>query len=130
MSVDPSTSKTGFAAVHSISETMELGLFNPYVRGGNIVVNGIVASPHSEWILDNVVPSSLRGYLPHIYEAILTPIYYIYLAVGPAIAEWLAEDLGLSQENNGATGYLALVGLPVIVASLLLGSSRKLLRLL
>ena len=40
------------AEVVSIEWTSKQGLWNPYTIGGNIVVNGVVASSHSEWIFD------------------------------------------------------------------------------
>lgn len=127
--VPSATHKPTLVAVESINETLELGLFNPYVRGANIVVNNIVASPHSEWVLDGMFPAPVRGYLPHLYELIFTPLYAIYLIVGPVISQWLAEDLGLSQADSGK-GYAALVGtafgLPAVIVAALLVTHRKL----
>ncbi|BDA51063.1 probable Indian hedgehog protein at C-terminar half [Coccomyxa sp. Obi] len=44
--------------------------------GGHLVVDGVVASSHSDWVLDDVVPPSMVPYLPVIYQAIFWPIYW------------------------------------------------------
>lgn len=46
------------------------GLFNPYTLGGDIVVNGALASAHSSWFLDGVAPASMTRHLPAIYQVV------------------------------------------------------------
>lgn len=64
------------------------GLFNPYTLSGRIVVNGVVASAHSDWILDNLMPTSLVKYLPAIYQGLFFPgrVLYHILRLGPPVA--------------------------------------------
>ena len=81
-----------------------------------------VASPHSDWLLDGITPAALRKHLPAVYEALLAPVYWLYVLVGPAIGEWLAHGLGLAEagaaDSYGA-GYLTVLGstgMPVALA--------------
>ena len=78
------------------------------LQGADLVVDGVVASCHSEWFLDALVPASMVRYLPAIYEATLTPVYWLYRLVGAASARWLAEDVGLVQAVDAALRSTAL----------------------
>ncbi|KXZ41358.1 hypothetical protein GPECTOR_523g510 [Gonium pectorale] len=73
-------------------------------QGADIIVDGIVASPHSDWLLDAVAPAWMVPYLPYVYEAFLAPVYGLYCVVGPSTAEWLAHGLRLA-ENGSANEY-------------------------
>jgi hypothetical protein len=118
VSIDSSNARH-FTKVTSISTTNEMGLFNPYVRGGgHIVVDGVVASVHSSWILDRIsfIP---RSYLPFIYDAILLPVYGLYSLIGPEWSNWIACKLRV-HAGGDAEGhallfvYAASIGLPMI----------------
>ena len=53
------------AAVVAVELVERRGLFNPYVAGGGaIVVDGVLASCHSEWVLD--APLGALGAPPHV----------------------------------------------------------------
>lgn len=39
-------------------------------------MDGVLASSHSDWVLDDVVPPSTVPYLPAIYQTIFRPIYW------------------------------------------------------
>lgn len=65
------------------------GLYNPYTLSGKVVVNGAVASAHSEWILDDWSPKSLTQYLPAVYQVAFLPGRWLYHLVGPAAADAL-----------------------------------------
>lgn len=45
------------------------GVFNPYTLSGTIVVDDVVASAHSDWLLDDICPEKYVGSLPAIYQA-------------------------------------------------------------
>ncbi|KXZ42801.1 hypothetical protein GPECTOR_117g366 [Gonium pectorale] len=117
------------AVVSAVDVMLARGFFNPYIRGADLIVDGVVASPHSNWILDSIMPASMVKYLPAIYEAMLAPVYGIYLTVGPYTSEWLAHGLGLA-EGAAESGlvYLAVVAAasaPVVAALALGGAASK-----
>lgn len=61
--------------VEEISGVQKAGLWAPYTRQGTIVVNGVVASVHSEWILDDLLDVFGRAdLLPAIYQVLSLPI--------------------------------------------------------
>ena len=67
--------------VIAMEEVTGQGYFNPYTMGGNIVVDGIVASCHSSFILDNILDGmgiSITGG----YQAILAPLRLLYKVLG------------------------------------------------
>jgi len=63
------------------------GLYNPFTKHGNIVVDGILASSHSEWFLDDLA-TKFGGvsFLPSIYQVVMAPARFLYDLVGPEIA--------------------------------------------
>ena len=90
------------------------GLYNPFTKEGNIVVNGILASSHSEWFLDELA-SNIGGvsFLPSIYQAVLGPARWLYNLVGPEIArielEMYQEKLNsYTAENTAFAPFLDL----------------------
>jgi hypothetical protein len=80
-------------------------------QGADLVVDGMVASAHSNWMLDRITPAPLRWALPAVYEAILTPVYALYRLVGPRTAEWLAHGplnlVSSVRADSSAASYLA-----------------------
>ncbi|KXZ51396.1 hypothetical protein GPECTOR_12g358 [Gonium pectorale] len=129
LTADPSPT---FEAVESVEVLTSHGAFNPYVRGADLIVDGVVASPHSDWILDSVAPTWMVPYLPYIYEVLLAPVYGLYCIVGPATAEWLAHGLALAESGaspaSGHAGYwavLAGMAAPLGLTALLLGRNTE-----
>ena len=89
-----------------------------------------MASPHSDWLLDPITPARLRKHLPAVYEVMLAPVHWLYRAVGPANAEWLAHGLGLAEAAESSSlgaGYFVAVGsllAPLVGAAALARSQR------
>lgn len=55
--------------VSQVETVSKQGLWAPYTRQGTIVVNGVVASVHSEWILDGLLELVGRpDLLPVVYQ--------------------------------------------------------------
>jgi hypothetical protein len=55
--------------VMSVSSEAVQGLFNPFTPAGTLVVNGVVASVHSEWFLDRLMDRlGAEHLLPAVYQ--------------------------------------------------------------
>ena len=68
------------------------GAFNPMTASGTVVVDGIVASAHSDWFLDGVVSAEIQG---HVYQAILAPVRLAYDLIGPEWTQKITEEWGI-----------------------------------
>ncbi|KAL4438542.1 hypothetical protein ABPG77_000190 [Micractinium sp. CCAP 211/92] len=73
------------AEVTRVWLSTERGLFNPFVHGGTLLVDGVLASDQSEWLLDDVVPAAWRRHLPAVYEALLAAGRVAYRLLGPEL---------------------------------------------
>jgi MYXO-CTERM domain-containing protein len=67
---------------------------------GTIVVDGVVASAHSDWFLDGVVSADAQT---KVYQAILAPVRVAYRALGPARMETITEGWGVVDFVREAT---------------------------
>jgi len=100
--------------VYTVERVVLKGAFNPYTTSGNIIVDEVVASAHSEWFLDEAVPRSVTRYLPAIYQSILSLNRVLHTAFGPVAA----ETLGLANNGDGTAGDFWISYWPVVAASL------------
>lgn len=110
-----------------ISSVEAKGLYNPYTLSGTIVVNGVVASAHSNWILDDLVPLSWVRWLPAIYQGMFFPgrvLYHILCIGGPVALNAVVNllDVNNPQTNpekngNGPEFLLCIVFLSALLAS-------------
>ena len=55
--------------VISVALAQDQGLFNPYTLGGTIVVDGVLASAHSSWVLDGLF-TALGLDIPTAYQVV------------------------------------------------------------
>ena len=85
------------ATVTKASLKVNKGKYNPYTLGGNIVVNGVLSSAHSEFVLDDYMPAFMVKYLPAIYQAMFAPGRLLY-AIGGTQA---ADALGVNSPQTG-----------------------------
>ncbi|KXZ43667.1 hypothetical protein GPECTOR_83g279 [Gonium pectorale] len=113
------------------------GIFDPKVRGADIFVNGVLASPHPwDHVIGPVAPAWSVPFLPYVHEVFLTPAYGLYLAIGPAAMERVLQYLrfeALAEEHGYVLTYLAFFAVLVVVPSgvagtLLAGAVSKQLR--
>jgi len=81
--------QTRLSEVLERSVVAKNGLYNPYTLSGKIVVNGVVASAHSNWVLDDWTPSSMSQYLPAVYQLLFLPGRLLYQLVGTPAADLL-----------------------------------------
>ncbi|KAJ3191826.1 hypothetical protein HDU82_003394 [Entophlyctis luteolus] len=77
-----------------INRIHKSGLFNPYTLSGRIVVNSIVASSHSGFLLDSVFDwMGLDAYLPITYQTLFAPARLAYFLLGKTKADIIGRFL-------------------------------------
>ena len=86
------TAEGWLAQVLNSSLVPKLGLFNPYTLSGTLVVNGMVVSAHSSWLLDDWVPPRLTEYLPFLYQGIFIGGRCLYHTFGSSAADWIGVN--------------------------------------
>lgn len=86
--------------VSEVAAGLEVGAFNPLTLSGTIIVDGVVASAHSDWFLDGLVSADLQA---RVYQAVLAPVRLAYRAIGPAWTRRISEDLGVVDAVRDAT---------------------------
>jgi GTP-binding protein EngB required for normal cell division len=107
-----------FSTVEEIWLSEERGLYNPYIRSHDLIVNGVIVSSHSEWILDqfSFIP---RDALPSLYEMIFFPIYLTSLLLGPMNSYGLASFLGIHSHSDGFESFYFVTFFLICLLSLL-----------
>jgi hypothetical protein len=74
------------AVVVAVEVVLERGLYNPYTLGGLIVVDGVVASAHSSWVLDAAFDAlGQTRHLPAAYQLLFAPLRALYRLGGPSL---------------------------------------------
>ncbi|GBF88795.1 hypothetical protein Rsub_01696 [Raphidocelis subcapitata] len=82
------------AAVRSASAVARRGLFNPYTLGGTIVVDGVLASAHSGWLVDGAAAALGASHaLPAFFQGLFAPLRLLYAAVGPEAMQAFGDAL-------------------------------------
>lgn len=88
--------------VQDLSVVSRKGLYNPYTLHGKVVVNKVVASSHSDWVLDSWTPAAWTRYLPAVYQVLFLPGRWLYYMVGPIAADVLdVNNPQVAPENHG-----------------------------
>ena len=114
--------------VEPISGDEEEGLYNPYIRGGDIIVNDVAVSVHSEWFMDGL-PFVKSASLPCIYEWLLYPVYVLFNVLGADSSDLLASSLGVHGNSGKDTpGVLFLVYILLLLPFITVGSSLALVK--
>lgn len=70
--------------------SLKSGAFNPFTKGGNIVVDGVLASCHSDWFLDDFLQRHAPAHthlLPALYQVLLKPFHLAYLVIGGRLGD-------------------------------------------
>lgn len=84
--------------VVGVRRVVDVGVFAPLTMGGMIMVDDVLVSAHSDFVLDRLGVSP--AWQHNIYQAAGSLARAIYKAVGAEIAAWLAEDHGLGLTNR------------------------------
>lgn len=116
--------------VTSISQIEKQGLYNPFTLGGTIIVNGVVASTHSDWFLDDFFEAlDLVHWLPAVYQMVLLPVRMLYNGLGKDLYITLYQrldalvDISKSARHHGGCIVTTLDAVPGLVAGLMLSKA-------
>ncbi|KAJ7566401.1 hypothetical protein O6H91_02G101000 [Diphasiastrum complanatum] len=62
---------------------LKTGLYNPFTLSGNVLVDDVMASTHSDWFLDNLFDTiGITHWLPTTYQMVLFPVRMLYRILG------------------------------------------------
>ncbi len=82
------------AAVAGVTYVRRAGLFNPYTLGGTIVVDCVLASAHSGWLVDGAAAAlGVSHHLPAAFQAAFAPLRALYAAAGPEFMQRFGDAL-------------------------------------
>ncbi|KAI5067500.1 hypothetical protein GOP47_0018028 [Adiantum capillus-veneris] len=100
--------------VKDIVQILEEGLYNPFTLKGDIIIDGVVASTHSEWFLDSTFDSlGISNLLPRAYEGILLPVRILYHILGEDMYNYLyttlENNIGISTIGNIYVGQITIL---------------------
>merc|ERR1711879_765550 len=101
--------KMSRTVVTTIGSAIEVGLFNPYPHAGTIVVDGILASAHSSWLLEGMMPET---HVPTAYDILLTPVRILHLLFPgwlQRFAEAVAGEGSLDQKGVAGIAHAAMM---------------------
>lgn len=79
---------------------VDVGLYNPLTMTGTILVDGVLASAHSDWFLDGIVSPHAQA---AVYQAILAPVRLAYRVIGPEAMTVVTEEWGVVDAVRDAT---------------------------
>lgn len=83
MAADQVTMKMSVYQVDDVSMSFKRGLYNPYTLSGNIIVNSVAVSCHSDWIFDKFFEYfGSSEMIPSVYQGMLSPLRGLYSLFG------------------------------------------------
>ncbi|MCO5575392.1 hypothetical protein L7F22_029192 [Adiantum nelumboides] len=112
--------------VEAILMSANKGMYNPFTLGGSIIVDGVVASTHSDWFLDNAFDNMGLDthWLPIVYQVVLLPIRLIYRTLSitqyTRLYSYIDENLDIPTFGTKHGGFIASIWVGI---SLLLGAA-------
>jgi len=76
------------AAVSQLRSKLEAGAFNPYVKSGELYVDGFRHSCHSSFFLEGMLAEK---HIPQVYQVVLYPVYMLYSFAPTAVKDFCAK---------------------------------------
>mmetsp|Transcript_23178 Transcript_23178/g.39229 ORF Transcript_23178/g.39229 Transcript_23178/m.39229 type:complete len:547 (+) Transcript_23178:110-1750(+) len=111
MHTGPSVSATtpvlmGVVTIHDISYGREVGQYAPFVRGAQLIVDGVVVSPHASWLPE--ILDAWLGYegMVSLFEGMYTPIYISYVLGGLHTHMWVLDAFNLEHGPSTENWWL------------------------
>jgi len=86
--------KRGNISVTSVQQTTKHvgeGLYNPYTEHGTTVVNDVVVSDHSQWVLDGFIGDDYVWLAPILYAPLLQTVLAKVYSATPQLIEAISE---------------------------------------
>ena len=111
----------GVKQVLSVGRLVSKGAFNPYTLSGSIVVDGVAASVHSEWVLDAFMPETWQRWLPAVYQGLFFPGRVLYGVAGSQAAD--ALDMNNPQRTPDGHGQKFMVAVGSILVAMFVAVS-------
>lgn len=109
--------------VTDIASIFKQGLFNPLTMSGNILVNNVHVSVHSDWFLDSALDAvGLTHWLADVYQVILLPIRMLYTVLGHdtyLMAYKLVESHLGPVDKVGSDYYLSIAAFSIAASSVM-----------
>jgi hypothetical protein len=103
---------TELVRVKGVRKVIRQGLHAPYTMAGDLFVNGVLASAHSDWFLDPLAQQTVGvAVLPWVYQLLLQPARFMYSVIGPEDAR---EHLEAYQEQLNVAAASQLVIKPYL----------------
>lgn len=112
-----SNGKMYASVVEGINSIIEQGAFNPLTASGTIVVDGVIASAHSDWFLDGIASADTQA---AVYQAMFAPVRLIYALIGPeamktVTVEWGVVDFVRDQTATASKTIVFLTCLMIVL---------------
>jgi len=79
------------SAVQRVHSHMAVGLFNPYTESGATIVDDVVTSDHSAWLLDPLISDKYAWLAPILYAPLLQTGLAAVYKVSPGLVKAISE---------------------------------------
>ena len=109
---------TELSPIVSKSIVQGKGLWNPYTLEGKIVVDGVVASVHSSWVLDSIF-STIGVSIPTGYQLVFTPIRVLFTVLGVKAFSPLEGIIDAVATATNASGTISMLPALTFIAAAL-----------
>lgn len=105
----------GEAIVDRIRMVVKRGAFNPLVMSGEIIVDDVVASDKSDFLVEGLIR---EAWAPVFYQNLFAPLRGIYWLMGPDLVRRFCQEY----RNTGALSHLSVYDIIATLTKLLLSA--------